>query len=454
MVIIPIILAFFLRIYKIGSNYFFAGENGKELLYVRNFVQNGGLPLVGLPTSHEWLTYGPVYYWILIPLVKIFGNSPYILFWISLVVSIIGIVITYFVFTKIIDKKFSLILTFFISVSPLWIWVTRLSKLHTFFFILTPVLIYFLYKIWNKERRYIFWLGFVFGLLFSFHYSQIPIFLVIFAAFWIKRKYLIIRDYLIFFLGLVIPNITVLIYDAGNKFSMIKNLVAWIPYRIAGFSGIYPKNNLDSATAVNTLSSFNEFLGRNIFWDGRFWILTSVLFILMFVVFVLQNRKVFKKDFFVFYLTSSTIVQFLALFILTSPPLHYFFPVFLNFWLLFSYFIYKYWQNKFTRILTALFIILMSVINVIGLNSEHANDMDYIPLKTQELVAASIVKDANGAAFSLKRIGPFDYFPENYDQNYRFLILSKGGNLVDTATNVYTIVEDLSKGRVSVKKND
>jgi hypothetical protein len=94
----------------------------------------------------------------------------------------------------------------------------------------------------------------------------------------------------------------------------------------------------------------------------------------------------------------------------------------------------------------------MFTTGVLGLNSEHANDVGYIPLKIQESIADSIVKDAKGNKFSLKRIGPFDYFPEYYDQNYQFLILSMGGKLVDTSANVYTIVEGPSKGQVSVEK--
>ena len=126
MIFIPIILGSVLRIYKIWDNYFFTGELGKELLYTLQYVKSGTLPLVGMPTSHEWLNYGPIYYWILIPLMKIFGGSPFLLFWVSFTVSIMGILITYFVFKKIIGERFAIILVSFISVSPLWVWATRL----------------------------------------------------------------------------------------------------------------------------------------------------------------------------------------------------------------------------------------------------------------------------------------------------------------------------------------
>jgi len=430
-----------LRVYKIGTNYYFSGELGKELLYVRQLISQKQFPLVGLPTSHVWLNYGPVYYWILIPLIKIFGSFPYILFWLALSVSIIGILITYFVFAKIVDKKYSLILSFFVSVSPLWIWMTRLSKLHTFFFILIPACIYFLYKIWLKEKRFMLWLGVAFGLLFSFHYSQIPQILIILGVFWLRRKNLKFRDYLKFVIGLIIPNITILIYDVGQKFSMVRNLILWIPYRFAGFIGLYPKNNLDIASGTGTLAGFNEFFGRNLFWDSRFWIMGSAIFLILFVGFVIQNHEKFTKDFFTFYLILSTLVQCVALLIHTSPPVHYFLPIFLNFGLLFSYYTHQNWDRKSTKILTVIIFVLLFASTIFEFRNEHAADSDYIPLKTQEAVANYIVKDAKGAPFNLDRIGPYDYFPEYYDQAYQFLILENGGKIDSSVKLRYTIYD-------------
>jgi 4-amino-4-deoxy-L-arabinose transferase-like glycosyltransferase len=451
MIIFPLLLGIFLRIYEISSNYFFSGELGKELLYVQSLVISHSFPLIGLATSHEWLNYGPIYYWILIPLVKIFGEFPFILFWLALVVSIVGILVTYFIFKKIIDKKFALILSFFISLSPLWIWASRLSKLHTFFFILIPIFIYLLFKIWKKNVKVIFWLGVVYGALFSFHFSQIPFFAVILGVFLIKRKSLKIGDYIKFTIGLIVLNITILIYDAGHNFDMIRNMAIWVPYRIAGFLGIYPKNNLNLASGVSTLTSFNEFFGKNLFWDSRVWILGSVIFLVLFTVFIIQNRRKFTKDFFVFYLITSTGVQLLALLIHTTPPLHYFMPIYLNFWLLFSYFVCRNWEKTAMKVLTIVIFSLMFAAGILSLNREHANDADYVPLKNQEAVIQYIVDEAKGRTFSLSRVGPFDYFPENYDQNYQFLILQKGGKIDQSAKLKYIIVE--AGTSVSVIKN-
>ena len=88
-----ILIGVFLRQYNISNDYYFSGELGKELLYTASLIEKGVFPTIGMTTSHEWLSYGPIYYWILIPLVKIFSFNPFILFWLSFAVSIVGLLL-------------------------------------------------------------------------------------------------------------------------------------------------------------------------------------------------------------------------------------------------------------------------------------------------------------------------------------------------------------------------
>lgn len=449
MIFIPIILGVFLRIFKIRENYYFPGESGRELLYAWQMDQLKEFPLIGLTTSHEWLSYGPIYYWILNLPAKIFAWSPYVLFWLSLSVSVAGILVTYFVFKKICGEKFALVLSFIISFSPLWIWSTRLSKLHTFLSVLIPLIIFFLYKVWKGKLKYIFWLGLVYGATFSFHFSQLPILAVIVLVFWIKKEKIHLKDYILFISGMIISNLTVIFYDYQNGFNMLKNLVLWIPYRIAGFGGILPRNNLTFETLTDTIFIFNEFLGRNMFIYSKLWISATIVFLILFTIFILENFKKIQKDFFIFYLISSTLLQFVSLFVHTKPPLHYFLPVFLNFPLLLSYFFVKYQKKQTVKIFLISILIFMFVEGVFMHKYEHLNNTDFIPLSRQEEVVREIIRDSQNNPFSLERIGPFDHFPENYSQNYKFLILKSGGKIDESAKTKFVIYDF---GKVFVQK--
>lgn len=57
-----------------------------------------------------------------------------------------------------------------------------------------------------------------------------------------------------------------------------------------------------------------------------------------------------------------------------------------------------------------------------------------------------------GREFSLARVGPYDYFPESYDQNYKFLILQKGGRINQSVHLKYTIYDE--GGNVRITKNE
>ncbi|HKB88216.1 MAG TPA: glycosyltransferase family 39 protein [Patescibacteria group bacterium] len=402
----------FLRAYNIGTNYYFTGELGKELLYIRQFAITNTLPLIGMATSHAWLSYGPVYYWIMIPIFNLWNGSPFILFWAALVAAVIGMILNYIFVKKMISQKVAIYSTLIQSISPLLIWQTQLSKLHVFFFILSPVLMYLCYLLWNGNKKYIFWAGFIYGLMFSFHFSQIPLLVVVVFLFWIKRY--VLKDYLNLVIGVLVPNITYIWNDY--------KIFAWLPYRTL---------NVADKNPGGTWQGLVEYAGRNFFWSQHFWLVGLIIFVCVFVNYIIQNKSKFKKDFLVFYLTSSISLILIANFLHGAPPIHYFLPIFTTLPILFGVYLEKY---KYSYV----FIVVIFLLNLYGYFNPQFGD-DYIPFKKQVKTARSMVDDAKGSSFAIKRIGPYDYFPENYSQNYKYLVLLMGGKLTDNATVTYTI---------------
>src|SRR5688572_12289820 len=223
LVSVALVIGFFLRVYNINTNYYFSGELGKELLYTRQFAITNTIPWVGMATSHPWLSYGPIYYWKMIPIFNLFKGDPFILFWTAIFIAISGLVLNYLVLKKIAGEKVAIISTIIQAISPLLIWQTRLSKLHVFFWVIIPIFTYLIYLLWNGKKKWVFWAGLVFGTLFSFHFSQIPLLGVVFLLFWIKRNIYKVSDWIKFTLGVSIPNITFIWQD--------KSLALWLPYR-------------------------------------------------------------------------------------------------------------------------------------------------------------------------------------------------------------------------------
>jgi 4-amino-4-deoxy-L-arabinose transferase-like glycosyltransferase len=427
----------FLRVFKIGTNYYFTGELGKELLYMRQFAVSHSFPLVGMTTSHEWLSYGPIYYWIMIPIFNLFSGNPFILFWSALAVSILGLILSYLVFEKIAGERVAMFSTMIQALSPLLIWQTRLSKLHVFFFLIMPVLTYLLYLLWNGKKKWVLPTGIVFGILFSFHFSQIPILGVIIFLFWIKRNIYKISDWIKFGIGVLIPNITLIWPD--------KSLALWLPYRIL---------NITYKDPAGTLRLLNEYFGKNIFWDSRLWIIGLIIFIAVFVHYIIKNKRRFTKDFLPFYLISSISLMCIANILHGGSPIHYFLPVFMTLPVLYAIYLnkFKFWY---------LIVIPVVLINLISFTNDPIfyksftgliPNTDMVSYSTQSFLSSFVVADAKGKPLSVKRIGAYDYFPENYSQNYKYLILWQGGNLVEDSKNIYTIVEDPVNGEINVQK--
>lgn len=435
--ILILAIGIFLRIYKIETNYYFTGELGKELLFMHRFASDNSLPSVGMTTSHEWLSYGPIYYWIMIPLFNIFSGNPFILFWSAFAVSIFGLILSYIYFKKIAGEKVALAAMAVMAVSPFFIFQTRLSKLHVFFFLIIPIFSYLLYLLWNGKKKWVVPTGILFGILFSFHFSQIPLLILPILLFLIKRNIYKFSSFMYFGLGVIIPNITLIWQD--------RNLILWLPYRVA---------NIANKNPLGTFRLLTEYFGKNIFWDNRLWIVGLIIFILLFVHYFLQNKSKFTEKFLPFYLISSISVMIFANILHGAPPVHYFLPMMVPQAVLYGVYLAK---IKLWWLLLA----FIMVINFMAFKNDPVfyksfsglvPGTDMVSYSTQDVLTSFILADSKGKPFSVKRVGAFDYFPENYSQNYKYLLVWKGGDLVEDLVNTYTITEDMEKGDVSVKK--
>jgi hypothetical protein len=64
-----------------------------------------------------------------------------------------------------------------------------------------------------------------------------------------------------------------------------------------------------------------------------------------------------------------------------------------------------------------------------------------VPYTTQLKVTDLILKNTKGQAFSLKRIGMYDYFANDFADNYIYLLTERGAKIDTNSKNTYTIIE-------------
>ncbi len=148
-----LLLASFLRLYKIADYMTYLGDEGRDVIVVRRLLLYFDPILIGPGTSIGNMYLGPLYYYLIAPSLWLAGFSPV---GPSVFVALVG-VLTVFLVWKIGDEWFGkvagLTAAFFYAISPTVIIFSRSSwnpNIMPFFALLS---IYSVWKIW-KEGNY------------------------------------------------------------------------------------------------------------------------------------------------------------------------------------------------------------------------------------------------------------------------------------------------------------
>ena len=444
-VVVIIILALFLRSVNLPWRFPFSGEIGDNLLEIRNYISNKSIPLKGPPTSHEWLSFGPFYYWIMIPFLILFKFNPLFSAYLGALLGSIIVIVNYIVINNIFGKRIALISSLIISISPLFLSFSLDSRFYYFAVLFYYPLLYFLNRFWKGNVKSLFLVGVSFGLMLNFHYSSLLLFPSVILVIYLKRKYLKFKNYLLCFLGFLLVNVSLLIYDFNSGFVMLRNFLLWIPYRLLGFFGLMQRNTANLSSISGSLFAFIQAIGKTITLDNNCW-----LFIALFItgyVFYKVKKKDFKINKFPWvFLISSIIFSLIGIIIHGNVPLHYLIPIFPITTIIISFSFSDLVKGKkvYAAILLIIFLLSNKYYKEILFNKD-----DYVSLKPlfvsfgiQKKITLAIINDAKGQKFVLGRVGPYDYFKENYAQNYIYLLWFFGNEPIKNAGLKYTIYED------------
>lgn len=443
-----LILAAFLRFFRMKENLFFNGEVGNDLLMIRDEILSHRLSLIGPPSAHSWLSMSPFFYWLMAPFLFLSHFNPLLIGYFGAVLGVFIILVNYIVVCRFCDQKTALFSSFLISISPLWLQFAREARF------LLPSLLLFYPALWTFYKKRFFLFGLFFGLMLDFHYAPL-ILLPGFLSYLLVKKIPLNRDEIIRSLGgFFLATIPILVCNFAYQGKMIFNFLVWIPYRIIGFMGFYPKNTVSPALVKENLSLFYRFFNLD------FWPLENILmpFLLIFATGFVVYRK--KTGLGLLFLLAGGL---LALFIHGKPSIHYFLPLFPLPVILMSLFLSSLWVRRFGKLIVAGFLLLLLYFNLTFLFSEKwfylpqdkiRLEPFFVPYKLQLQVAQAIVDDAHGRPYRLQRVGPFDIY-ENFIKNYQYLTWWLGNEpTLEETKLVYTIYEDQAKEPFFIRKEE
>lgn len=238
-VVFILILAAFLRLYRIADYMTFLGDEGRDVLVVYNIL-HGKLTLLGPTSSVGGFFLGPVYYYFMAPFLWLFNYNPV---GPAVMVALFGVATVFLIYKfckDLFNYKVGLIAALLYAISPLVIAYSRSSwnpNPLPFFSLLT---LFVLYKSVEKNKlKYIFRSGILLGIAMQLHYlatflAAIMFFYIllseiIFPKLNIKNViFLLVKKYLILLLGFIIGWSPFLAFEVRHGFLDFKNIFNFI----------------------------------------------------------------------------------------------------------------------------------------------------------------------------------------------------------------------------------
>lgn len=225
-VILVLLLASFLRFYRITDYMVFLGDEGRDALIVKRMIVDHKFTLLGPIASVAPFHLGPIYYYLMLPFLWIFRLNPV---GPAIMVALFGVATVFLIY--LIGKKFfnlrvGLMASFLYAISPLVIIHSRSSWNPNVVPFFSLLIIYFL-KI-GEEKRDSWWLGvvgFLLGICLQLHY--ICIFLIgitvaYFLLFMPQREKILSYFYLLG--GFILGWSPFLAFEFRHNFVNLKNL--------------------------------------------------------------------------------------------------------------------------------------------------------------------------------------------------------------------------------------
>ncbi|MBI2086516.1 glycosyltransferase [Candidatus Daviesbacteria bacterium] len=122
-----LLLAIFLRLYKIDEYMTFLGDEGRDGLIVKDMLVNYNFPLIGPPTSVGNIYLGPLYYYMMAVVMFIFSLNPVAAAGMDAIIGVATVALIYYLGKIWFGKPAGLIASFLYAISPVTIIYSRSS---------------------------------------------------------------------------------------------------------------------------------------------------------------------------------------------------------------------------------------------------------------------------------------------------------------------------------------
>lgn len=331
-VILIILCAIFLRMWRLGDFAMFLADQGRDAIIIKRIVMLEHLPLIGPPSSIGQVYLGPFFYYLVAPFLLLFALNPLgLVFGVSLL-SIVGIVLGYFVVRKILKENAALVFLVLSVFSYHLIWAARFSWNPNLLPVFAFFTLYFLHKaLETKKIIYSVLYGAFFGLSFQLHHLAAflgaPIAIsFIYAFIREKKKAALLSSPFIAIASFLLISSPLILFDLKHDFLNTKNLISLFTQQ----------NVVAGGSPLTRLLETNHAFLTAILQRSYAQIFSTLFCILLFGIIIFLWMR--KKDLFVL-IHAVNFFSFIYLFSILSSARHphYYGSVYLSFFVLCAY---------------------------------------------------------------------------------------------------------------------
>lgn len=400
LIILIVILAAFLRLYRINEYMEFLGDQGRDVVIVREFLKNGDLFFIGPQTSVGNMYLGPFYYYL-------FVAPGLLLTWFnpvgpSIIVAILGVLTVYLIYRfskEWFDPTIAYTASFLYAISPVVIKYSNFSWNPNVMPLFALLFIYFV----SKSKYILASIAFIVCL--NSHFLALLLLPPAFIIFLLNKSYkvkpLILA--IIIFLASLLPQI---LFDFKHDGQNIKSISSFFIYRettvnLKAYKALPLIPELFNQINTRLLAAKSNYLGYFISFIFASTILASVI----------SQIKTKKYNLALIYLSLWVLTGVTGLALYKQHIYdHYFAFLFPAIFILFSYGISKY-LPRYLYLTVIITITIFSFIN---------NPFRWQPprqLDTTREIVQSIIHESGAKPFNFALLAKM-----NYDPGYKYFI--------------------------------
>lgn len=370
------VLSFLLRICLINTNLFFGPEQGRDMLVVRNIIENHKLVLIGSKTDIGGIFHGPIFYYLSVIPFLISNGNPIVISIFFIFLNSLAIFPLYFLVKELFEKKTALIASVIFTFSFGSIVFARWLSNPPLTILLSGLLMWSFVKFLKGKDHFIFLTAIFFILIGQVEFINFLLFgvlLILFGLVFRNRfiKLGFVKLFLTIGLGVIGSVLNYLVFDLRHNFLISKSIYSLFT-KHSGFYGTF------ASSITASVSNFLKILTDTLAPD--FLLLAMLVFIGGLLVLARQIKSNKKSAFLMLIWLFS---PFLIFFLLKYNPLYHYFAAYILTIIIVCSLLIKYVLDK-SKFLGILFLIGLVLINMISLSKNLPVNKNVFFQSTQE----------------------------------------------------------------------